>query len=217
MANTIYAPTYSGLQAELQRYVEDDTTEYTTDLANIIARAEDKVQIDLDLEMFKDIVTDTPLTISDRDYAKPSGALVVRWMFLTAEEAFLERRTLELCKLYTGTGQPKFFSEKSETTLYLAPTPDQGYSVEVGILRKIPALSGSVATNWLTDNVPDLLLFACLAESEEYLVGDERVPTWKAEYAERLAAARMRFKDLGRKDMVDRGPVTPQTSRETAA
>jgi hypothetical protein len=208
-----YTATFNGLQAELQRYVEDDTTEFTTDLENIIARGQDKVVLDLDLDIFKTVETGA-LTISDSAFTKPTAAVMVRWIFVPALGTYIERRSLELCKMFNigAPGEPRFYGEVDETTLYVAPTPDQAYAVEIGILRRVEALASGNQTNWITDNVPELLLLACLIESEEYLIDEgARVATFKAEYGEKLALAQRQFSGLQRMDEVRRAapPAKP--------
>lgn len=52
------------------------------------------------------------------------------------------------------------------------------------------AISSTTATNWVLDDHPDVYLYATLIEAAPYLKDDARVPVWKSEYAERVAAVR---------------------------
>ena len=70
-----------------------------------------------------------------------------------------------------STGTPKYWSNWDYNTIYLAPTPDSAYNVELGISRLPSRLSSSNSTTWLGDNAPTLLLYGCLVEAFKYLKG----------------------------------------------
>ena len=71
----------------------------------------------------------------------------------------------------TSTGTPKYWSWWDHNSLYVAPTPDAAYNVEVGITRLPTRLSSSNTTSWLGDNAPQALLYGCLAEAFKFLKG----------------------------------------------
>ena len=72
---------------------------------------------------------------------------------------------------YTATGTPRYWSWWDQNTIYLAPTPDSAYNVELGITRLPTRLSSSNTTSWLGNNAPALLLYGCLAEAFKFLKG----------------------------------------------
>ena len=76
------------------------------------------------------------------------------------------------------------------------------------IIRPAGMTSGN-PTTWLGTHVGDLLFYACLVGSEQYLKADERIATWKTEYVERLQAARFELKPETRKDYmpIDAAPT----------
>lgn len=210
MVNVTYPQTLNSLTAELERYVEDDTEEYTTDLPNIIARAQDKLAQDLDLDMFREVVVET-LTISSALLDRPTDCLVIRSIYIPDTNTYVELASLELCKLLGGSGAPRKYADLDTESVYLAPTPDQDYAVHIDTLKRPTPLADSNQTNWFTDNVPDLLLWACLIESENYLIDEGgRVDQFRAMYAERLGAAKAQYAGLERKDAVVRGAPPPQ-------
>ena len=85
-------------------------------------------------------------------------------------------------------GVPKYFTDEDEATYKLSPPPAAAHVMNVRYLSLPPRLVvTTVETNWLTDNVPELLFRACLVESEAFLKGDERIPVWKSDYMELLA------------------------------
>jgi hypothetical protein len=88
----------------------------------------------------------------------------------------------------TQTGQPKFYSDYGYDHLLIAPTPDQDYPFEYGYLQLPEPLSPSVQTNWLTNNAPDVLLYATLLEAVPFLQNDERIPVWQSMYDKGIAS-----------------------------
>lgn len=75
--------------------------------------------------------------------------------------------------------------------MMLGNNPDAAYSVVVHFRRTIPALSGTVTTNYWTDNMEDLLLYGSLVAAEPFLRRDSRIATWKALYDEAYQREKM--------------------------
>jgi hypothetical protein len=71
----------------------------------------------------------------------------------------------------TSTSTPKYWAWWDHNTIYLAPTPDSAYNIEVGITRLSTRLSSSNTTTWLGNNAPSALLYGCLAEAFKFLKG----------------------------------------------
>tara|TARA_R110002126_G_scaffold194826_1_gene342837 strand:+ start:2029 stop:2652 length:624 start_codon:yes stop_codon:yes gene_type:complete len=66
------------------------------------------------------------------------------------------------------------------SNMLLLPAPQGSVTIEIIYYKKIPALSSSVATNWLLDRSQDLYLYASLIQAEAYLQNDERISLWAA-------------------------------------
>ena len=72
------------------------------------------------------------------------------------------------------TGQPIYFAIMDEA-LELAPTPEQSYTLQLTYYEKIPALSDSNTSNFVSLNHPDVYLYGALKHASIYLMEDERV------------------------------------------
>ena len=60
------------------------------------------------------------------------------------------------------------------------PEADQPYTIDTIAYQYSPPLDGVIyATNWLTENASDVLLFGALVESVSYFLDDPRIPTWQ--------------------------------------
>jgi hypothetical protein len=81
----------------------------------------------------------------------------------------------------SADGQPKFIAREGGSFIF-GPYPDSTYSIKGLYYARLAPLSDGNTTNWLTENAPDLLLFAALCEAAPYLVKDDRVALWEAKY-----------------------------------
>lgn len=76
--------------------------------------------------------------------------------------------------------------------LFLSPKPNAAFTLRLIYTATLEALSGSVSTNWLLDEAPDIYLFGALLESAPYLKDDERIPVWEKRFASALAELAVR-------------------------
>ena len=81
--------------------------------------------------------------------------------------------------------RPLAFTQEG-TNLRFAPTPDASYTVLLGYMQGIPALSNSATTNWLILDYPDVYLYGALAAAEAFMPPDPRFGVWKAKRDEIL-------------------------------
>lgn len=77
---------------------------------------------------------------------------------------------------------PLYYSDYGYNNLLVAPTPDQNYPFEYCYLQLPEQLTLSNQTNWITQNAPDVLLYASLLEAIPFLKDDERIPVWQQYY-----------------------------------
>ena len=131
-------------------------------------------------------VRSTMVTTVDQQYFQlPGGYIQMRNMQLNTNPTTpLEYITPEMLdRLYgsTTTGKPRAYSLIGDE-IQLAPIPDSTYTVEMAFYEKFTALgdgsSGTVTSNWLTKNAPDVLLYGALLEAEPFIKNDERVNLW---------------------------------------
>lgn len=62
------------------------------------------------------------------------------------------------------------------------PYPNSNYTLKGTYWFKPTVLSSGNTTNEWTNNIPDLLFWACLAETSPFLKEDKRVITWEKKY-----------------------------------
>src|SRR5262245_7636429 len=75
-------------------------------------------------------------------------------------------------------GPPRFYADYDKDHWLVLPVPNLDYPFEAMVWRLLPLLAPSNQTNFLTDEVPNLLLYTCLQGLEAYLKHDNRVALW---------------------------------------
>jgi hypothetical protein len=96
----------------------------------------------------------------------------------------------------TQTEQPVFYSDYDYNHWLVAPTPDAEYPIEILYYQLPPLLDEGAQTNWLTENAPEILLYATLLEATPFLKNDERIPVWQNMYDR--AAGMLNGEDLAK-------------------
>lgn len=197
--------TLAALKTSLKDFVEDQGTDFSGSLDDLIKLAEDKVLIDLDIDIF-DATDSVTLTISTATATIPTGFLKIRSMFYTSgtTRTFMEQRTYEYCVDYwpsaSTNGTPLYWAPLTTTTIHIAPTPSATVTATARGIKRPNSVVTDTSGSWLSLNCGSLLHKACLVVSEQFNVSDDRIPQWKTEYAEDLVRRRLELRELLRKD-----------------
>ena len=181
--------TYAELTTQILSYTETSTDVLTSTITDdFIEHTENRILREADIDAFKShqystLTADNPflsLPGASGIGATPTSLATIRTVHIypasgTATRDFLEQRDISFMNEYwpvrTSTGTPKYWSWWDEDTIYVAPTPDSAYNIEVGITRLPTRLSSSNTTSWLGNNAPIALLYGCLAEAFKFLKG----------------------------------------------
>ena len=175
---------------ELKDAIADwlDRSDLTARIPDFITLAEARLNRDLRIRPME--VRSSMETTSGQQYFNlPGGYIQMRNIQLnTNPTAPLEYITPEMLdRLYgsSTTGKPRAYSLIGDE-IQLAPIPDSDYTVEMAFYEKFTPLgdgtSGTVTTNWLTTNAPDVLLYGALLEAEPFIKNDERIRLWLSAY-----------------------------------
>jgi|TARA_Y100000361_G_scaffold129534_1_gene125063 hypothetical protein len=87
-------------------------------------------------------------------------------------------------------GQPIYYAIV-DNTLELAPIPDASYTLQLTYYGKIDALSDSNTSNFVSTGNPDLYLYGALKHASIFLMEDERVPLFTAQFEKALEEMRL--------------------------
>ena len=179
--------TYAELTQQILDYTEVSTDVLTsTRTDDFIEHTENRILREIDIDAFKShqystLTTSNPfLSLPGGSTPDPTSLATIRSVHIwpasgTATRTFLEQRDISFMNEYwpvrTTTGTPKYWAWWDENSIYIAPTPDAAYNIEVGITRLPTRLSSSNTTSWLGNNAPVALLYGCLAEAFKFLKG----------------------------------------------
>jgi hypothetical protein len=180
-----------GTYTELKDAIADwlDRSDLTSRIPDFIALAEARINRELRIRPME--VRSTMYTTADQQYFQlPGGYIQMRNIQLNTNPTTpLEYITPEMLdRLYgsTTTGKPRAYTLIGDE-IQLAPIPDSAYQVEMAFYEKFTPLgdgsAGTVTSNWLTANAPDVLLYGALMEAEPFIKNDERIPVWLNGYS----------------------------------
>ena len=188
------AMTYSSLKTDIQTWAENTGTDFNNQLDTFIDNTFDSLSRDIDPIGFKENVTTTAVA-GDRFVNLPTSIEPMLFNYLTitvgSNVSYLELKTLAFCQEYwpdiSLQNQPKYFANFDDDRVYLAPTPDQNYTLKLGYQGKINPLSNTNTTNWYTENISDVLLFGCLAQANLFTKNLEDYTIYTNLYNTRVA------------------------------
>lgn len=130
-------------------------------------------------------------TIATEFVALPTDFLGARAFYLGANylpleyvdpEEIVRRKTL----YPSVSGDPQVYSVVGGQFQFW-PWSAGTFTGELTYWKRIPALSGSNATNWLLTTHPDAYLYGSLLQAAPYLREDDRVAVWEAAFGTILA------------------------------
>lgn len=107
---------------------------------------------------------------------------------------FLLERSYEFCVAYAPNSllrdKPIFYSTDlvvppnnvAPAQIFISPTPDINYAYQFIYSTLPPLFNAQNPVNYVTDRLPDVLLFSCLMYAMPYLKSDERIPVFESLY-----------------------------------
>jgi hypothetical protein len=185
--------TYDELVTNIRNYTEVDANVFSNSVINtFITMAENQILREIDLDVFKLEVAGS-MTSGNKFLTAPSDILTHRYLMITVDgkQVFLDFRDTSFMKEYwadgTATGVPKYYSVWDQNTFYIAPTPAQNYTAEMGYIYRPAQLSPAAPTTWISTNAPEALLYACLIQAYSYTKGPlEMLQYFRQSYKEAI-------------------------------
>ena len=186
---------YTTLVANIQNFLEDDSTELSASIDQIIAQAEDMIFQRLpNLPCFR-LTTSANMVAGTFEYTVAS-ARMIRQVSVTVSSnvSYLDHRIDSYLRDYwpnsATQGVPEFYSTKTAgtagTVITLAPTPNSTDTYQVDYIAPEAGLSSSNANTWIGDNAENVLLSACLYEASSFLKAGETLALYKTQFDEAL-------------------------------
>lgn len=161
--------TYSTLRTAIQNELEEDATEFTNVLDDIISIAELRIYREANLNRFFKNGT-VNLTISVATAAVPADFVVPRYLQLADAAPLLPKDESFIKELPAATGTVKYYAYEADGTNFLFwPTPSASTSISIGYIYRPTGLTSSNTTTWLGTNAHDVLFYACLLAAATFI------------------------------------------------
>lgn len=173
--------TYSDLQSAVADWL--NRQDLAAVIPSFISLAEAKFNRELRV---RDMLTRAEAITTNEFLAVPSDflenySLELNMTNLAAQQMLdfigpLEAKMLKANKIHN---LPRYYT-MINGAFEILPAPTGNCDVILTYYQRIPALSNTVATNWLITRSPDLYLYSSLLEAAPYLKDDQRIQIWAA-------------------------------------
>ena len=171
--------TFSELQTQIRDYTETSSDVLTDIIVNdFIEHAEKRIFRDVDLDIFRSYQYAT-LTQGVPFVSLP-GANLGQLAFIRSAQIYDAANPVRyyLYQKDITEAQPKYYAMWDQDTIYLAPTPNSAYNIELALNKQETGLSASNTETWVSKNAPKVLLYACLSEAYKFLKGPDNLLTY---------------------------------------
>lgn len=180
--------TYSELLSNIRSYTEVSSTVLTDNICNVfIKNAEYRIFREADSDYAREYATSN-FVINNKYLLLPddntnTGTTTIRRAFIVRSvvvtnnsnvQVSLDPRDDTFITEYNAsgaTGFPKYYSMYRENAIQVAPIPDDDYQVTLDYVYTPDNLSSTNTTTYISQNAPELILYACLVEAYAFLKG----------------------------------------------
>ena len=213
-------PNYSFLKTDIINTIENDSTEFEEHVSYFIEKAEGRLIKELD-DPGLDNYSTFSFIASNPVVSLPADALVVRNVNYTTSVSTaaipanskinLLQRTYEYAIDYfpfasASTGTPRYYSRKTNTQIYIVPTPASAVSGEIQYTRRPLALASATGTSVTTSNYfsefcYNALFAACMVEANYFIKDFNTLANWEGKYKNSIDALRNQSRRTRQDDM----------------
>lgn len=200
---------YTELVAAAKAYADRYDTEVSDNIPTFVLFAEARINRKLRV---REMSTHYQIpTVTDQEsYALPTDFLSMRSIYIDNGGAKIPMTlsTPQEADNYTsieGPGGGYYYLIK-EDKLFIAPTQDTGSDIELTYYQRVTPINGSNATNWMSDDYPDVYLAAMMYEIEAFVKNADGAAAWKGRFDEAIS-------EISLSDGSDRWSGTPISMR----
>ena len=183
--------TYAELKSNIASYLN------RSDLTDVIDSFIDNAEAEFNRRLrVKGMIKRATATLTGQYLAVPTDWLeAINLQIDSGDFSPLFQQSIESMDVYRKsndnvTGQPIYFALVDDS-IEFAPTPDGSYTVQLTYYGKIDALSDSNTSNFLSTGYSDVYLYGCLKHASIFLMEDERVPLFTAQFEKALEEMRL--------------------------
>ena len=210
--------TLSELKTLIQNYVENDETVFVNTLDDIIKNAEERIFELVQFDYFRRNVQGN-MTAGSRFLTAPddfelSFSLAV--IDSNGDYHYLDKKHPSFMQEYapdptdsSTRGRPLYYGDfdkdintgLKESTLILAPVPDQNYTTELHYLYKPNSLVTDTSGTWISQHARNALLYGCLVDAYTFMKGEPDLLTlYENRFNQEIARLKNKAEARGRRD-----------------
>ena len=213
-------PNYSFLKTDIINTIENNSSEFEEHIPYFVEKAEGRIVKELD-DSGLDNFSTFSFTASDPVVSLPDDTLVVRNVNFTTSVSTaaipanskinLLQRPYEYAIDYfpfasASTGTPRYYSRKTNTQIYIVPTPASAVSGEIQFTRRPLALASATGTSVTTSNYfsefcYNALFAACMVEATYFIKDFQTLANWEGKYKNSIDALRNQSRRTRQDDM----------------
>ncbi len=148
---------------------------------DFIAMGQRRIHRTCDLNAMETVLAQ--FTQSTSTKATPVGYLRTKAMTRQVGNANVEIQGSPYKKVAQAgrSGLPMYYAVVGDN-FHFGPAPSGDVEIDLVYYKALDILSPTVSTNWLSENVPELLLFSALLEAALWLKDDSRAQVWQGSY-----------------------------------
>jgi hypothetical protein len=181
--------TLAELKTLIQNYVQNSETTFVATLDDFIRIAEDRIFELVQFDYFRKNVQGS-MTAGSRFLTAPNDFLLsfsLACISSTGIYYYLDKKHPSFMQEYApnptdsaSRGLPLYYGDfdkdlntgLKESTLIIAPVPDQNYTTELHYLYKPNSLVTDTTGTWISENAKNALLYGSLVEAYTFMKGD---------------------------------------------
>jgi len=202
---------FSSLVSAVIATTENDGSEFVGALPDMIQRAQERLQNDLDDQGLVSY-TNVVVTAATAEVSVPSGGEIIKtFSVLTTTSAGavqyiqLKHRPYEFLLDYwpvsASTGTPKYYGFKTNTEMRIAPPSSVTVNGDIGSIAQITTITSASPTNYFTTHCESALFYASMIEASLFMKSFNTVPQWSQEYTSEVDRLRNRARRSRQDDM----------------
>jgi len=171
---------YGELKTAIRNYTEVDSNVLSDAiLKTIVEQVENRIFREAQIDAYRQYATSN-MVVGQRYVSVPTGLRNIRYVQITdssGNQTFLEQKDTSYMAEYDPTpgssyGTPKYYANWDEDTWVVAPTPSDTFAITIAYYAQPATITSSdTATNYVSNNASDLLLYGSLSETYKMLKG----------------------------------------------
>ena len=196
-------PNYAYLKTDIINTTENDSIEFENQIPYLIEKAEIRLTKDLD-DVGLTEFSSFSFTASNPVVSLPADTRIIRSVnyktSVSSNITTLLQRPYEYAIDYfphasASTGTPRYYSRKTQTAIYVVPTPASALSGEISYVRRPIGLASATGTSVTTSNYfsefcYDALFYACMMEAARFNKSSEDLQLYQGDYVNAVEGLR---------------------------